>query len=804
MKKYSQILFITFLFFPFIIHSQQSDSLWIAESNSLIRSHQIEAAYNYLNSQKSKLAGVGLFDKKFNSVSSLRDSLFDSEIAKSTELLKTNPTDRELVKKIAEKYKSRNYLDSAIEILSEYLNAIPDGNDEELSYLFSEYCLSNYDWSSASSQIDKLLARSPDNPVYKLLKAKLCIRTATNLQIADEYLKDLFVKNSNDTTIIQELISLKTLEKKYDLADQYRSILSKIKSGKSEVQALNDAETGSKEVSFVSGRPLEETIGDSTLASRIKFYYANRDTNKAMAELKNAEISSSSNPKLLPDLAEAYTELNQLEKAENIYKQLSYSESENTDKNLAFTRLILLAERYTIAKKYDNAASVLSDIEERNRDNRIEELNYTAMLGLTDALIRDKKEDAAGKLLIHLDKVIKADTLRGELFTKNMQLGDSYLKQNKLDECSDLYNDLDRKADKTAQRTLLNERELFLGDLYAQENNYSSAESVYKRMIKNSEDTSIVRLAEERISWLPINSMYNKRSALSSMASIFVPVEFVLNPYSSFYNDNKGLNIFEYGFKTSLEYYGFMLIGGSISHSIMKNAPEEKIFDSYSINGGFKLSKRLALRGEYTFLRSNDESESNPAKITLDYIYGREFIFSVFYERSDSRLLLLSPYLIRTKLNADHLCWSAQYNYQDLIKIMSEYNYYKIKDGNKGNDYEIRLGRRFFANGFMGYEYYFADYLFYSSRYYTPEHFDTHSLWTELSWNYDKINFIIGGKLGYAPTDSYSVFKIYSSASYPLLNNISVRANLNYGNGLRFNHDYRNFSAYLMLYWGVL
>ena len=115
---------------------------------------------------------------------------------------------------------------------------------------------------------------------------------------------------------------------------------------------------------------------------------------------------------------------------------------------------------------------------------------------------------------------------------------------------------------------------------------------------------------------------------------------------------------------------------------------------------------------------------------------------------------------------------------------------------NVGNGITFRIGKAFYPNLVVGYEFYFYDFRYQlPDLYYSPNDFSTHSLWAE--WDVYKDNECdvnIGGKIGYAPSEDYVVSDIHAQAIYTIWRSLRISAYAFYGNSVRETYGYRSGS----------
>lgn len=198
------------------------------------------------------------------------------------------------------------------------------------------------------------------------------------------------------------------------------------------------------------------------------------------------------------------------------------------------------------------------------------------------------------------------------------------------------------------------------------------------------------------------------------------------------------------------------------------------------------------------------EIEFASVYICLERYDNRDnFALTLLYSDNDARRVLYSPRLIGENLNVYTYSLSSIYKFIDTgFEVRLGYNFRKVSDGNKGNDLVLRFGKYFNPDFIVGYEYFFIDYAVNTITYYSPDQFDTHSIWAEwIAYKKYQWDIFVGGKIGYAPRIDYVVSELFCDAKYEFIENLYIRGRLGYGNSFRFDADYQFLSAYFNMYW---
>ena len=110
-------------------------------------------------------------------------------------------------------------------------------------------------------------------------------------------------------------------------------------------------------------------------------------------------------------------------------------------------------------------------------------------------------------------------------------------------------------------------------------------------------------------------------------------------------------------------------------------------------------------------------------------------------------------------------------------KFAGSYAFITVSDDNKMNRLQLRFGKIFDKVVGVGYEYYYFDVKNPTNLYWSPENFESHSIWTD--WeivNEDDVTASIGGRLGYIPSDEFILREFYGVTSVKLEIHLPFRA----------------------------
>ncbi|MCH7827808.1 MAG: hypothetical protein IIC75_07550 [Bacteroidetes bacterium] len=137
-----------------------------------------------------------------------------------------------------------------------------------------------------------------------------------------------------------------------------------------------------------------------------------------------------------------------------------------------------------------------------------------------------------------------------------------------------------------------------------------------------------------------------------------------------------------------------------------------------------------------------------------------------------------------------------------IVKLSGYFRYATISDGNSFNDLQLRLGKKFYKDIFIGYEFGYAHYKFVNVLYYSPQNYDTHSLWME--WNAKKskkVRLNLGGKFGYAPSINYILREGYGEIFYTPVPFFTLNGRIGASSSFRSDASYNTIYVTLSAYW---
>ena len=325
-------------------------------------------------------------------------------------------------------------------------------------------------------------------------------------------------------------------------------------------------------------------------------------------------------------------------------------------------------------------------------------------------------------------------------------------------------------------------------------------------------------MIETRRGWIPV-------TGLKGIISTF-PASLGLAPSLSYYSDNTSFSYTRAGARLDLGVTNFFSVGISYFKSFFNADPgklDSNLINSieeqgYPFSGSrtytafkghifFRFSTELTAGFGYGSLTSEGQTREPETEIYLRYDKTDDFWLLGSYYNTDGTHILYSPYLIDYKLRASLIKFAGLYVHPSShFLIRGYYQYVKVSDGNEGNDILVKLGKYFNDDLSAGYEYWYSNFKYVgadSPLYYSPESFNSHSMWFDYDLEKDVVaKLIIGGKIGYVPRDDFVSVEGHVELFYRFTPQLSINGNLSLGNNSREGSDYSFFSGGVSLYWG--
>lgn len=749
--------------------------------NELVTADRYEEAYQQLQFLQSKYSEEERFKNLYKTVTEHRDSTYNDKIARYTEVLKNNPDDKETVIKLAEAYANLLYYDSAIEILSEYLQNVPEDQDLDARFLYAKYCAWNYEWENAITQLNKLLEHDPENLDYQLLRGQIAVWTVLDFDVAEKYLLNVISKRPDDLSALFSLASMYSWKKNFPEAKKYLDEAKRLDPTNPEVESAE-----SNYALHVSAYE-EVQVFEIRKDAGILALEGKCEESRTKYEEYFSKRTAPTRDELI-EYADVVTCTGDYPKAIEIYTQLL---DEEFDYKIALQR----ARNYYYNKDTVTARTELESLSKLSPDDN------EAKLYLADAYAVTAQPYKAEEIYRYLKTQTEDSSEVKQLDERMALLGEYFIMNHDLDKANDLYDELLENTADTSLIRNINGKRLYLGDAYALADEWGEAEDIYDELLDAATDTADIRIINQRISWIPPSAFSR---GLSSFGNIATPTNVGLAPFFTSYRDNQDFTLLNYGGRVDAGFVGFLGLGALWSRTNISINNYERNLTTLKGVGSIFFSKIVSLAFSYGVLTIPGEQNKNVGDAAFRIEEPEHFSIAAYYENNDARLLLYSQNMLFVRLKSELYRFSGYYQYKDVSRISMLYGYYKISDTNKGNDFQIRLGKKFFENSMLGYEYYFADYAFVSQYYYSPQKFASHSLWGEYKYQVaPPVVTKIGGKIGYVPDADFIVSELYGEINYKPALYFNLTGRIGYADSFRYDSSYKSLNASLSVYWSV-
>ncbi len=669
----------------------------------LIKAKRYEEAYRQLRFLKDKFAGKDNFELLWKEVNEKRTNFYKDKITLALEKLQSDPNDKKAIRNLAQYYSNLEAYSEAEEMLSDYLKKNPA--DYETRYLYARVLSLDGKFEQALGQIDTVLVYNSIEPKYKLLAAQLNIWSNTNLDVAENYLKDVLKDEPNN---LQANISMGTL------------------------------------------------------------YFQKDDIGKAQyfANLARAIDSTSREVKVLQSMING----------EKI-RQREHEALKKLDVGRKLAMNGKCAEALPYYQEYLNKYGHVREIEAELVDVYICNKQYNDALDLLNRLLDEEYE-------------YKLDKKRAETYFWSGDTSEALVNLERLSHIA--------PEDK--------EVKLYLGDVYALTKQYEKAKEIYLSLKESAPKSYLI---DQRLQWLPpeyrgngfLSDIYNRMAGYFGFNS-------TLSAYSYLFADNINFNYYYFGTQASVQFFPLFSLSFLFNRNYLKNSFTLLPFNSYEARifiRPFEYSNLMLGFGRQDFPNNSLQTFWEGS---FQYDNKKNLRLWLYYTKTNAAVLLYSPFLLDKIFKASNATAYLKYYYRKLFtQIDYRLNWTdknRYEPVNIGNYFQFRLGRKFPENLEAGLEYYFADYKFTSSLYYSPQTYDAYSVFAEWNALNDKIyNLKLAGKFGYVPIYDFILKELSLKFKYNIYSRLYLNITAYYSNNARFDFNYSSGSVFLNLLWKI-
>ena len=348
---------------------------------------------------------------------------------------------------------------------------------------------------------------------------------------------------------------------------------------------------------------------------------------------------------------------------------------------------------------------------------------------------------------------------------------------------------------------------LYLGESYQRLGEYNQARDIYQHLLEGTTNEDERTEVVSRMKYLPLTGLSAAFSATPTRLAVAPPV--------SYYSDNQEFSFTKTGVRLEVGVASFLSVGGNYGRSMLHSPLSSRTFTEAEGQLFLRLSARLSASGSFGVLQSQGREKRYIGDAALVYERTGILRIAATFETNEAALMLYSPYMIDLPYEASLYRITGYYNSPSGWALRGAYRILLVSDGNRGSDFQLRLGHQVYDGLTGGYEYSYSDfnkqapYVPFSNHakqlYYTPENLESHSVWVE--WQAEKdqdlsVNF--GGKIGYIPSFDAGVRQVSGDLTYRAASPLLLSGSFALGNTYRTDGRYNYVSVLFSLYWSLL
>ncbi len=519
--------------------------------------------------------------------------------------------------------------------------------------------------------------------------------------------------------------------------------------------------------------------------------WMDEDLNEAEISLNKVLKNNPENFQALITLASLYFQQNKLADAQTFLNKFILLQPESRDiKKLQYS-IDLQKERNEEAQLYNILQIARESVFNKNCDDAIFYYNEYLLYPKADGNIMQELAEA----YICKKDYLSAIEIYNELLLSNPDDYNLLNQRAKIYYWSGDYYNAYKEFNKLASINPDDaEAKIFLGDSYFALGEYENARKIYEELLTISPTSHIL---QTRMSW------FGGMGSPGFTTGIF-PTYLLLSPEGNYFSDNFDFLYSTYGLKfdagvtdnigIGVSGYGGVLASDSITNniSILKGNVYVKFSQVVSASAG--LGTTLFPESANRFL----------AEVSLRAEKKKRYSFLLNFQSMDAAQILYSPFLVDKRLNANILLLQGDYLTRNDWKFSGVYAFTNVSDNNRGNRLQLRLGKIFRKTFTAGYEYYYYNFKDESQLYWSPRNFDSHSLWVDwIIANDDEAYTIIGGKVGYIPSEEFVIREFYGLMRYRVTETFSLQGRLTFSTTIQSERGYSSTSFGLAAFWNL-
>lgn len=691
----------------------------------------------------------------------------------------------------------------------------------------------NYGLSPSPKEyvIDKYFRLLKSNPLDSETRFKL-VEELINVNRYEESLEQLKIlsKNHSEEDRFKDLwFKVTTLRKSY-YADRIRYYEDKLSRNPNDKKSLLEL------AKFYSYN------GDFNLAANLYNNYLNQIPNDSEVQFKLAQILMWQNnlcdaveiaEKLINNNPENLEYLNfaakinswldkNVEQAQSLYEKVLIKDPYNKEAMFGLANLYIRSDDLTLAKQLMDKISLTDSLsEEFNLLNK--SYNYSLhqkeisesnnLLVEARIFVFEKNYDSSIKMIKkYLDRYPENQSVK-------LELADVYSTNNQPEKAIAIYQDILKTSSdfdvelKLAKTYLwskdslsalngfkkLNQKnpenvetKLLLGDAYLQAGQVQNAKIIYEDLLRKSPNSHIIKT---RLGWIGGSNKFSFDR---------FPAYIQLIPQGFYFTDNTDFSYSNYGLGFDLGLTDYITVGFYGSRGKLTSENSELRFSQIKGNAYAKFDDIFSAAAGFGQTFFINDRKASIVELSLSARKKNILNVTAFTNYSDAAFILYSPYLVDTRLTAYNLGLNGEYRFKNNLIISAKYSNITVSDENSGNQLQARLGKIFNSEITAGYEYHFYDIKNETGLYWSPNNFESHSIWADwILFKDETVDFTIGGKLGLIPNNDYMVSEFYAAFNYQIIKSLLFQSRFSTGSSFRSNSGYRSNSILASLIWNL-
>jgi hypothetical protein len=328
---------------------------------------------------------------------------------------------------------------------------------------------------------------------------------------------------------------------------------------------------------------------------------------------------------------------------------------------------------------------------------------------------------------------------------------------------------------------------------------YKKARYVYENMEDSLKlDSTQTAMVQMRYKWLPV-------TGFTSFFNSF-PTYALITPRASFYADNIGTRSYTEGLRLDLGVTSFLTVGVEGFRTDLSSNSLQVISNTFRWDFTMRLAERIIFGLDFGDNYYNYSYTANYTQPIVEIFLRTEdpnhYLAYGDYLRTDASQVIPSAYTIINRLWADLTKAGGYYQFNSGLKFSVDGTYLSFSDGNTGYNLALKLGKYFYPDFMLGFEYYTAAFNHTTLNYFSPTSYSTDNIFAD--WDIIKdttITVTIGGLLGFVSNSSYILRQGYASATWKVFDRLTLTGIIAGGSSFLNVTGYSSFSGYFAAYW---